>query len=670
MRAWIDFLTDRVRRYVHRYGHRMVQASGQLDSLYVSLTEAGHLLSTAPTGLGLPPPKAPLPPPPAEGPILDFAQRLGIDGAALPVLMAAVGPQISVDLSRLYGFAWADFAVKLPSVGFLGELLSETDADLAACHAALSPGSPLLHYHLVELAESSAWGPGTPRLHRGVRVPDTVVDHLRGLRPGPPPLLRACAELDSEPLAVEGLHADPSLVEEIQRALDGVGPRLLLLGDRGAGRRSLFGGCARAAGYGLLTLDLSKTERRGEAIAIAAREAQLRRAVLLLRGDALFEDRDAWEGAAAEIGAALAGHPGAVAFTATGPVAGLHHHVPGVLDLAVRLPDAAGQRAVWQAALEPEEEALATDLARRFIVSPGVVHGAVAEARAQNALRGDEAPLDVASVARAVRKRLAPTLSQVAEPFTTSLTWEDVILPPEVQEILDEILAHARHRETVYDTWGFRRKVSYGRGLGCLFAGPPGTGKTMVAALLAKSLGRELYRVDLSRVVSKWVGETEKNLGRVFDEAEKAQVILLFDEADALFGSRTEVRGSNDRFANMEINYLLQRMESFDGMSLLTTNFEQSLDEAFKRRLKFKIDFPLPDGHDRTQLWQVMLPEQAQVAPEIDFARLGKKFKLAGGHIKNAVLRAAFYAAEAGRPIDFAMLEKAAVAESRSMGRL
>jgi SpoVK/Ycf46/Vps4 family AAA+-type ATPase len=157
--------------------------------------------------------------------------------------------------------------------------------------------------------------------------------------------------------------------------------------------------------------------------------------------------------------------------------------------------------------------------------------------------------------------------------------------------------------------------MSYGRGLACLFSGAPGTGKTMMAGIMARELGQEIYRVDLSRVVSKWIGETEKNLAKVFDEAESAQVILLFDEADSLFSARTEVKGSNDRFANMEINYLLQRMESYDGMTILTTNFEKSIDEAFKRRLKFRLNFPVPELEQRVKLWRSMIRRARRSRP-------------------------------------------------------
>ena len=192
----------------------------------------------------------------------------------------------------------------------------------------------------------------------------------------------------------------------------------------------------------------------------------------------------------------------------------------------------------------------------------------------------------------------------------------------------------------------------------------------MVAGIMARELDMEIFRVDLSRVVSKWIGETEKNLAKVFDEATASQAILLFDEADSLFAKRTEVKSSNDRYANLEVSFLLQRMEQYDGVSILTTNFEDTIDEAFKRRLQFRVEFPFPDIEDRQKLWKVMVPKTVPLAPDIDWFRLAKRFDLAGGNIRNAVARAAFYAAEAGTPVDQVMLEKAGTRESEETGKL
>ena len=283
--------------------------------------------------------------------------------------------------------------------------------------------------------------------------------------------------------------------------------------------------------------------------------------------------------------------------------------------------------------------------------------------------------LDGAEVGPEVLRTMATSnLNQgmyaVADRVPTTLGWNDVVLPCAVLEKLMEIITYARYHAQVFDTWGFGAKVPYGRANTSLFYGPPGTGKTMMAGIIARELGLDLFRVDMSRVVSKYIGETEKNLARVFDEAERSYAVLLFDEADSLFARRTEVKSSHDRYANLEVNYLLQRIETFDGITILTTNYRDNIDPAFARRLRFKVEFPQPEGPDRAMLWQRMLPRAAHVADSIDFDALGHEFELNGAHIKDAVLRAAFAAAESGACIDTATLQDAAVATSREQGHL
>jgi ATP-dependent 26S proteasome regulatory subunit len=269
-----------------------------------------------------------------------------------------------------------------------------------------------------------------------------------------------------------------------------------------------------------------------------------------------------------------------------------------------------------------------------------------------------------------VRTRLAHRLTSLASVVRTTLEWTDVILPDEVLSPVFEFLNYAAHRAKIFADWGFDRKLPYGRGLSALFAGPPGTGKTMICSLLAKELGLELYRIDLSQVVNKYIGETEKNLGRVFDEAARGQVMLLFDEADSLFAKRTEVKSSHDRYANLEVNYLLQRMESHDGVVVMTTNSETAIDPAFRRRIRFRIRFPAPDETQRMQLWQGMMPREAQVAANLDLRVIAQKFPLAGGNIMNALVRAATAAQAEGSPIQQHHLHRAAELEYAEMGFL
>jgi AAA+ superfamily predicted ATPase len=713
LQAYLQHLFDCVTRHISRHGFRMVQASGTISNLYVSLTEARTLL-----GAGV----VPEPPGPgmgvlpahalaqaaqvAEGwqalgeawpvddrlPIGALRLRFGLSDVEVRLLVAAAAPALSLDLARLYTFAWADFAVKRPTVAFLTELVADEPDELLRLHQCFTPDAPLVRQRLVELRDDATWGAPTPLLHRGVIVPDAVLEFLRIGHPSPTighRLAGACRHVAPEraPLRTD-LLLPPAFLVEVDHCLNrslmlgqGGRPRLLLIGPTGSGRHSAVASAVAPRGYGTLCVDLSRLPAEpdyfSDRLSEAAREALLRRSVLVLEGDDLFEDGEHWNAVAPYFHRIVDAHEGPLAVTARGPVSGLHRGVRDVYDIPIHLPNIGDQRRLWAQALDaaewPMEDDLARKLGRRFSVAPGVIHTAIDEARARArvaARSGHKPPLTLENVAQAVRRRLEHALSQVAEPYRTTLTWDDVVLPDEVMETLKEILAQARNREKVYDDWGFRQKMSYGRGLACLFSGAPGTGKTMMAGIMARELGQEIYRVDLSRVVSKWIGETEKNLAKVFDEAESAQVILLFDEADSLFSARTEVKGSNDRFANMEINYLLQRMESYDGMTILTTNFEKSIDEAFKRRLKFRLNFPVPELEQRVKLWRSMIPKQANMADDVKFELLGKKFTMSGGNIKNAVLRAAFYAAEGDGVLTHALLDRAGTAESREMGRL
>ncbi len=240
----------------------------------------------------------------------------------------------------------------------------------------------------------------------------------------------------------------------------------------------------------------------------------------------------------------------------------------------------------------------------------------------------------------------------------------------EQAQSIAELIARIRQRRTVYETWGFAAKVGKGLGVSALFSGPPGTGKTMVAALIAKELHLELYQVDLGKLVSKYIGETEKQLGELFDAAEAGHAILLFDEADSLFGKRTDVKSSNDRYANLETNYLLQRLETFTGICLLTSNHEANIDPAFQRRLSLHLRFEVPDEEERAKLWRAMLPDAAPVVANLDFAGLARRFEMSGGYIRNAALRAAFLAADEGSSISDAHLEHAARLEYEGMGKI
>jgi SpoVK/Ycf46/Vps4 family AAA+-type ATPase len=244
------------------------------------------------------------------------------------------------------------------------------------------------------------------------------------------------------------------------------------------------------------------------------------------------------------------------------------------------------------------------------------------------------------------------------------------VLPDDQFEQVVEFVARVRHRGLVLDTWGFADKVGKGNGVAAMFSGPPGTGKTMAAGLIAKELGLDLYQVDLSRVVSKYIGETEKALGALFDAAESGHAVLLFDEADSLFAKRSEVKSSNDRYANLEVNYLLQRLEAFKGICILTTNHEASIDDAFRRRLAIHVRFPVPEEDQREQLWKAMIPDRALIQGQPCFSKLAREFEMTGGYIKNAVVRAAYLAADEGEAISISHFHRAARTEYEAAGKI
>lgn len=260
-----------------------------------------------------------------------------------------------------------------------------------------------------------------------------------------------------------------------------------------------------------------------------------------------------------------------------------------------------------------------------------------------------------------------PKFEKLAKRLDTKATWDDIVLPAEDLVLLHRIADQVGQRSTVYEDWGFRRKMNRGLGISALFAGESGTGKTMAAEVIANDLRLDLYRIDLSAVVSKYIGETEKNLRRLFDAAEDSGAILFFDEADALFGKRSEVKDSHDRYANIEINYLLQRMEAYSGLAILATNMKSALDVAFMRRLRFIVNFTFPDKSDRQRMWQKVFPVDTPIS-KLDYERLSR-FNLTGGSIHNIALSAAFLAAKLGEPVSMQLVLEAARTEFRKLDK-
>jgi hypothetical protein len=608
-------------------------------------------------------------------PILQLQQRFALSDLAIHALIAAAAPGLDLDLGRAIA-TLTDDSRKQPEVGFLIELLAQSPAERDMLLGELGELAPLVRYRLLRLGPPRGWLPEGPLLLAPVAVPERVIGWLRGQTHFEGQRYHS-ARLVRD---ADGVTFDEAVVNLLDRMLFRTGDagRLptVVAGPSLAGKRTAVVFAAQARDQIVLEVDLASLVLSAEPIELfqdCVREACLHDALLLVRHAEILDERMTLLRRA--IADAMADGRLWVVLTTRGEPAELVRLAPGTQLLRQAMPSEVKQVSLWRAALS-QGGARAPDLdpealVRRYRLTPGDIVEAAAAAGAAAARRGPSAPITVEDVTDAVRGRLRHRLKDIADVITTTLEWTDLVLREDVSDRIFELLSVVKHQDVVMGQWGFGRRVDYGRALSALFSGPPGTGKTMIAGLIAKELGLELFRVDLSRVVSKWVGETEKNLGLAFDEARNAHAILLFDEADALFGKRGEVKSANDRYANLEINYLLQRIESFEGIVLLTTNREPQIDEAFRRRLRFHIDFPTPNETEREQLWRSMIPSAAPLLGKIDFQSLADRYKMSGGYIKNAVVRAAYLAATSpDRAISQAMLEKAARLEWEEMGKL
>ncbi len=440
-------------------------------------------------------------------------------------------------------------------------------------------------------------------------------------------------------------------------------PAVQLVGDDPAAARSIAAAACPAAAqaWALRAADLPRSpEAREQTARLWEREAALTGDVLVLEWD----DGDDPETVRALTGF-LEQPLGTVLVCGPQP---LRPRQRLLLRLDLERPSTREQRELWLGVLGPMHESLNGRLdgvVQQFRFGAQAIRAAGAAARAAAAREPSADPGD--GLWEACRAQARPRLDDLAQHIDAVAGWDDLVLPAGQVQTLREVALQLRNRSRVYEAWGFAGRGSRGLGITTLFAGPSGTGKTMAGEVLARELRLDLYRVDLSAVVSKYIGETEKNLRRVFDAAEEGGAVLLFDEADALFGKRSEVKDSHDRYANIEVSYLLQRMEAYRGLAVLTTNARDALDTAFLRRLRFVVQFPFPDAAQRAEIWRRVFPAATPVEG-LDFVRLAR-LNVAGGNIRNIALGAAFLAADAGEPVRMGHLLRAAHGECAKLER-
>jgi ATP-dependent 26S proteasome regulatory subunit len=416
-----------------------------------------------------------------------------------------------------------------------------------------------------------------------------------------------------------------------------------------------------------------------QSIPLIFREGRLQNAALYLNGSDLFfnnDSSDLYNVYYRSLLAELSDYPNLVFLSSEKMLEFQHYpHNKPVFTIEFTLPAHPARKQLWlrqkQNGIGLSPEIDFDDLANKFRLTAGQITDAIAMARSRSLWRGSENGLinnnDLYLVCREQSRQRLNTLTNQTN---SCYNWDDIILPGDQKEQLKEIFNQVKYRRTVFNDWGFGRKLARGKGLNILFSGPSGTGKTMAAEIMGNELGIDLYKIDLSVIVSKYIGETEKNLDRIFREGKTANAIIFFDEADSLFGKRSEVRDSHDRYANIEISYLLQKMEDYDGVIILATNLRKNMDEAFDRRMHFAVEFPMPEEPDRYRIWQSMFPEEAPLGHDLDIAFLARQFQITGGNIRNITLASAFLAAQDGGFITMGNIIRATKREYQKMGKL
>jgi ATP-dependent 26S proteasome regulatory subunit len=625
-----------------------------------------------------------------------LGRTFGLSGFDQDLILIALAPELDLRYERLYGYLQDDVTRRRPTVDLALNLLCPSAEAKLSRRAHLAPDAPLIRHGLLELVpDPSQVRP--PILAHYLKLDDQVVRFLLGLA-GPDPRLAAFCRPAAPTVASDRLQlgddVERGLAELVGQAWQaGRSLRLYLHGPPGAGKRRAAEALAAHVRAPILALDLGRA-RSAEAgfeqlLGIALRAVRLEGAILFLEGvDALGGDERGRERTACLL-EAIASHDGVIILAGSGPWEPANPDVGrgpgGWIPVPFPIPDFARRRACWQARLAADGVKLEAGdldaLAGRFRLTPGQIADAVTTAgelarwraaarprRPQSARSGDRpGPADLFAAARS---QSAHGLATLARKVTPRYGWSDIVLPADRRRQLREIVNHVKYRALVYDAWGFDRKLSLGKGLNALFAGPSGTGKTMAAEIIAGELDLDLYKIDLSTVVSKYIGETEKNLARIFAEAETSNAILFFDEADALFGRRSEVRDSHDRYANIEISYLLQKMEEYDGIVILATNLRKNMDDAFVRRMHVTVEFPFPDEQDRLRIWETIWPAETPRDPDLDLELMARCFEIAGGNIRNVALAAAFLAAADGQVVTMAHLLRATRREYQKMGKI
>ncbi|NPV90577.1 MAG: ATP-binding protein [Firmicutes bacterium] len=625
-------------------------------------------------------------------PLAHIGEVFGLTPFEERVLVICLALAFDRRYEKLYAFLHDDVTRKEPTLDLASRLMKVGGAGVPESILSLASRGGL-RMLLVQNAEEAA--ARTSLLSRGLRLETRVVSFF--LHPDEPEeSLQPFLTVFNPTGALEPLVLGEELQRRMQRFAGYSEPEkkkvvYYLWGPPGIGKKLQARHLCRFFGQSLVVADLDKILNLDapftETVQRVTREAVLRKAALCFENCQVLlarPDEAGGEGNRPRQGASLyrylhevirAGQSFPNQFFLLSESPFRHPElIPdfSFVEIELSVPGEMEREMLWRhfsQGYECSEDIDWSAMAGKFRFTPGQILGALARAADEASWKAPgRAEIETEVLHRACFSQGRHNLGQKAVKVEPRYTWEDIILPPETKEQLRNGCNQIKYRSIVYDQWGFGNKLAYGKGLTMLFSGQPGTGKTMAAQVMASELNLELYKIDLSQVISKYIGETEKNLQQIFNEARYSNAILFFDEADALFGKRSEVKDAHDRYANIETAYLLQKVEEYDGVSILATNLMKNLDEAFRRRLNFLVEFPFPDPEYREMIWRSMFPRETPVARDVEFEMLARKLEIAGGNIKNIVVAAAFLAAEMSEPVGMEHIVRAARYELQKIG--
>ena len=596
-------------------------------------------------------------------------------------LVACIAPEIDPKYEKVYGYFENDTSIKTPSINLLMKIFISSEDERIEARKLFSLQAPLVRLLLEsgnDLSDNCI-----PLISRHLKLDDWVVNYLLDINILDSRLIHVAELIQTR--QIENISTDTENVR-ILRFIDyyrnGRSRRnqiLYFYGPDGAGKKEYVLAVCEHMGLPLIVADLEKILSSDlpfdEILRLLGRQIRIMDGILCLENFQLLVSEERSQQIRINRILQMLHEFSETTFILGRTQWHLTNTDSRFAYVAVEYsyPSATERKKYWQelsSKYQLDTNLNLNNFSEVFRFTPGQIENVLRLGENCSVWNGaSNGRIEAKDLTNACYTQSNRKLGELAKKIDTLYTMDMLVLPEDQMLQMNEICRQVKYRSIVYEKWGFEKRLALGKGLNIMFSGPPGSGKTMAAEVIANEIGLEIYKIDVSRVVSKYIGETEKNLGEIFHEAETSNVILFFDEADALFGKRSEVKDSHDRYANVEIGYLLQRMEEYKGIVILATNLNQNIDEAFLRRLHFNIAFPFPDKEQRKLIWLSIFPSGAPVEDKLDYDFLAEKFVMAGGNIKNIALNAAFYAAHAGCPIGIKQIMQAAKREYKKMGK-